>query len=346
MSIDFHDLAARHDYRGIAAALIDSESARGVYDFARLADDPIEEIERGGELEVHLDQVTPSDCGVAGYYRPRGPRGPQIVVHPSWTITRDNFTVLHEFAHHLQRTHLQWADVWCLLPERESSLINERAADAFAAEVLLPGDRVGLAASEVTARDLARVHLEAMSASRSAIAHGALREARPADNVAVAVVDLTGQVVYAKSVGTVMAPRRGAVQNSIARLVRRAVDGDGQASGVLDPGLVTASGYVQDNLVATLALDATGHYAFVVVRPLHRRAAPTWRREEYECQVPACAAVFVSSESTRWCGQCEGPHCPECGSCACDLEASNTCTKCQMALSVVERTDPSLHECW
>lgn len=241
MTVRWSTLVADRAYREIAVALIKLEEARGVYDFAQLADDPREELMRAGELQVHFDQITPSDCGVAGFYRPRGPRGPEIVVHPSTTSTRDNFTLLHEFAHHLQRAHLQWADVWCMLPDREAALINERVADSLAAEILVPRDRVDLVASEVSASDLATAHRKVMSASRSAVAHRALRDALPSDNAAVAVVDLVGRVIFATSVGTVMAPRRGVVQESFARLVLRAQAGNGHSSGALEPGLAAAS---------------------------------------------------------------------------------------------------------
>lgn len=345
MARDLRDMAARHAHREIADALLDLEAGRRVYDFARLADDPAEELGIFGEVEVHFDTVTPGDCGVSGYYRHDGPRGPQIVVHPSGVSTRDNFTILHEFAHHLQRTHLAWADVWVTMGEREARLLNEGTADAVAAEILIPGDQAAFSASDVTAADLAQAHLAHPSVSRSAVAYRALSDALPADNLAVVVLDLDGCVVFARSVGTVMAPRRGAVQEALAALVTRATEGSGQVSGTLLPGLEAASGYLQDGLAASLALDANGEYAFAVVRPLHRYVAPRWSKEQRECSSPACEHVFETDDQTSWCRRCHAPLCPECGACACEAQQA-VCSACGLTLSNAEESDPSRHECW
>lgn len=342
---DFRDMAVRHAHREIAAALLDLEAGRRVYDFARLADDPAEELGFVGEVEVHFDTVTPGDCGVSGYYRYDGPRGPQIVVHPSSTSKRDNFTILHEFAHHLQRTHLAWADVWVAMGEREARLLNEDIADAVAAEILLPGDKATFSAADVTATELAQAHLAQPSASRSAVAYRALRDAQPADDLAIVVLDLDGCVVFARSVGTVMSPRRGAVQEGLAALVTQAIEGSGRVSGTLHPGLEAASGYVQDGLAASLALDANGDYAFAVVRPLHRYVAPDWSKEQRECSNPACGHVFETDEQTRWCRRCQAPLCPECGTCSCEARLT-VCSACGMTLSNAEQADPARHECW
>lgn len=348
MAVDWQDLAARSAHREIAAALIGLEQARGIYDFDRLADDPGDELSMASEVDVHLDNETPGDCGVDGYYRPRDPvtgRAAQLVVHPSSSLARDNFTVLHEFAHHLQRTHLAWADVWCLMPEREADLLNERVADAIASEILVPRERVTLAASEVSASTLAQAYSRARAASRSAVAYRALEDAAPSDDVVVAVVDLRGKVIFARSAGSVMAPRRAVVQECFAKLVKQALAGEGRASGSLAPGLVAASGYVQEDLTATVALDASGEYAFAVVRPLHRYVASGWHRDEIECANPACGRVFEPDADTRRCRKCEQPCCPECGTCSCPPEATATCSSCWTVLSVAERMDPSLHEC-
>lgn len=340
---DFAELARRSDHRGIALALVGAERDRAVYDLEALRLDPEGEIAAVGELGIRHEYLLAEDCPVAGYY---DHRVPAIVLHPSATASRDRFTVLHELGHHVQRIVLEWADIWCTLPTTEGERLNEAVADAFAAELLVPSALVDLSAGDVTAPLLVSAQAEVPTASRSALAHQALRDPSPTDDVVVAVCALDGTVVFARAVGRLWAPKRGAVQPGFARLIASAARGPGQSSGPLDPGLVAASGAVQEELAAQAAIDTTGGYAFVVVRPQLRYAPPSWTDRTTECVSPACGEVFVPELGAAPCRDCGDFRCSECGACSCMNNTPSACPRCHLSYTSAERADTSLHECW
>ena len=344
-STELRALADAHDYPGIARALVEHELARGVYDLDALRVDPADEINAVGEVDVHLAFLPDDRCPVAGYYD-HDSRPPRIVLHPSSTAARDRFTVLHELGHHLQRTVAAWADVWCLLPRAEGEGLNEAVADAFASEVLIPDRTIDLSASDVTARALCTAFNQITTVSRSALAHHALRGAAPGDDVTVVVCDLAGVVVFARAVGRLWAPARDGQQPSLRSLVNIALDNEGRATGALEPGLVSASGNIQDDLVADLAIDSSGRYAFAVIRPASRYAPPSWVDTTQECTNPACGETFKQAASPSTCQRCGDRRSPHCGSCSCSVDVPSTCPRCRLAYSAAERDDPARHECW
>ncbi len=342
--VDFEALAGAHDYRAIAQALLEVEEARGVYDLDRLRADPAAEIHEAGEVAVRVDPLYSAGCLVDGYYDHRT-KPPTIVLHPSATAARDRFTVLHELGHHLQRTNLDWADVWLMLPASVVDRVDEGVADALAAQVLVPERLVDFGADDVTARSLRDAQRKVPTASRSALAYHALRAAGSTHDVVVVVCNLDGVVVFARAAGTMWAPRRDAAQPGLTSLVEMASSNEGRASGELRPGLVAGSGAVQDALRADVCIDESGRYAFAVIRPISRRARPSWSTQTHQCANPACDEEFSTNEARSRCGSCEELRCPACGTCGC-TDDSLMCARCHMALSAAERTDPSSHECW
>jgi len=236
--------------------------------------------------------------------------------------------------------------VWCMLPSREGRAVNEAAADAFAARILIPPTLVDLSATDVTARQLVAAHEKAPTASRSALAYQGLQGAGPTDDVVVVVCDLDGEVVFARAHGQLFAPARGLVQPGLSALLARALDGTGSATGDLTPGLLAKSGAVRDGLRADVALDASGQYAFAVIRPQQRRAPASWADRTLECASAACGAVFTPEHGQVPCRTCGEHRCPQCGSCACANDTPATCPTCNLAYTTAERAQPSLHECW
>lgn len=342
---DLQVLADARDQAGVARELIHHELARGIYDFDALRVDPAAEINAVGEVSVHLAYLPEDKCPVDGYYD-HASRPPRIILHPSATEARDRFTVLHELGHHLQRTIAQWADVWCLLPQAVGEGLNEAVADAFAAQVLMPERIIDLAAADVTARALCDAFEQAATVSRSALAYQALQGATPGDDVAVIVCDVVGTVVFARSVGRLWPPARNVTQPALRVLFEAASRNAGRAAGALQPGLVARSGNTQDDLIADLAIDPTGRYAFAVVRLASRYAPPTWVDTTQECSNPACGEPFRPTESPSTCNRCGDRRCPHCQSCSCDAEVPLTCPDCRMAYSAAERADATSHECW
>ncbi|QGH69778.1 ImmA/IrrE family metallo-endopeptidase [Pseudactinotalea sp. HY158] len=336
-------LARRHDHWAVAAALVAAERRRGVHDLDALRIDPVAEVTRAGEVQVAVEDLPQDDCPVAGYY---DHTSRTIILHPSPTLARDRFTILHELGHHVQRLVPEWADVWCVLPAHEGRVANEAVADAFAAHILVPPDLVDLSGADVTARQLVAAHVKVSTASRSALAHQVLRGARPADDVAVVVCDLAGEVVFARAHGQLFAPARGLVQPGLAVLLKRARAGSATASGDLAPGLVATSGAVHEGLRADVAIDTSGRFAFAVIRTQRRLAPATWADRTVECASAACGETFTPEHRAAPCRTCGEHRCLACGSCACANDATATCPTCHLAYTAAERAQTDLHECW
>jgi len=79
-----------------------------VHDLDALRTEPVDEIRRAAELQVVVEPLPDDDCPVAGYY---DHTSATIILHPSLTLARDRFTVLHELGHHVQRRVSQWVDL-------------------------------------------------------------------------------------------------------------------------------------------------------------------------------------------------------------------------------------------
>jgi len=340
----FSRMVAARDYRAIAERLIKLESLRGLASFQELGDDPELALLRHPEVTIEYDTSPLPGCSVYGYYRPGTPA--VILVHPSLTPQRDNFTLLHEFGHHVQRMHVSWADVRYSVPAKQGAAIEERVADAFAAEVLLP--TASMVAGEVGLRatDLQALHRQAR-ASRSAVAMRAAELSRNDERAAVIVADVNGQVTFARAVGDdVRIPARGSIQPGIARAMIRALTNGGVSSGELSEGLQFASGWAEQDLSFDVALDDSGQYGFVILRSTQKFGPRTsWDVVEAQCPRSACELVYTVDSSIEICGICRDPKCPNCNTCSCEPPAAAQCDRCFLALSLAEMADPSLHEC-
>lgn len=341
MTIDYQSLINARSYRRIAKQLLLLERERGALDLAAMANDPDSAIAASSELEIEYDLSPRDGCSVFGYYRHRPGQPSLIVIHPSLTTERDTFTLLHEVGHHVQRQHLEWANTRYRLPELTGARLEEKVADAIAAELLLP-DELGF--SHLDATHLAEMY--AMSrASRSAIAMRAVDIAGD-ESAVVAVVDHRGMVIFARACGNdLFAPARGRIQPDLADLVERAFTSGGAIEAEFR-GVVTTSGWAQSDVIAQVAMDYTQAYAFVVIRPTQRFGrVPSWDRFEHECSNEACGLVFVVDEQVTRCVDCGDPKCPDCNRCACEPALGGVCENCFMALSIAEQAGQVEHEC-
>lgn len=333
------------EYRRIAAELVRLEAVRGIIDLEALGDDPEAALAQSSELEIAYYESPQAGCSVYGSYHPRSEGPARIAVHPALSADRDAFTIVHEVGHHVQRQHRVWANVRYGFGQTAGERIEERVADAFAAEVLMPASEQADPAW-LDARVLAQVHAR-VRASRSAVAMRAIEIAPPHQQVAVVVANLTGSVIFARGSGDVYSPSRGRVQPGLASLIEAAVEGRGYAEGELTEGVRFDSGWVQLDLHAEVALDVTRAHAFAVIRPVKKYGrSPTWEKAEAECSREACGEVFVVDASVEQCPLCEAARCPQCRGCACEPEAAAVCNRCFMELSVAEQTDPVSHECF
>lgn len=344
---EFRILAKARSYRRIAAALVQLEKSRGVLDLDELGGDPEAALHGNVEVTVEYDTNPRQGCSVFGYYKPN-PKGQSLIfVHPSLSQSRDDFTILHELGHHVQRQHDAWAEVLFESGHQGGRLLEERVADAFAAEILIPADAIPGSGSWLSAEALSEV-FGRVRASRAAVAMRAIEIAPDNEIATVLVVDSRGRVHFARSSSDeVFAPARGLVQPGIAKLVSEAQRGSGRASGPLSQGLQAKSGWTQSDLFAEVSLDYTGLYAFAVIRLKQGfGVAPTWQRaDEVECSREACGHVFQVTTDIEHCELCSAPKCPECTACDCEPEQAEFCLSCTLVFSVAERKDPAIHVC-
>lgn len=339
-------LAEGKQYRKIAAELMRLESERGSLDLNAVAADPESALSGHPEVQVEYDPAPRAGCSVFGYYRPRFSGPSLIFVHPALTAERDNFTIVHELGHHVQRQHLEWAQVRHSISGAAGRRLEERVADAFAAEVLIPAERLGTDTSWLSAREIAEVYGR-VRASRAAVAMRAIDLTPEGEYAVVAVTNSEGVVTFARASGDdVYAPARGVVQPGLAGLIAIAKKSGGYASGDISEGLQHRSGWAQQDLIAEIAMDDSWSHAFAVVRSSHRFGPQrVWVQVELECPKEACGTVFITDENVQHCQQCSTPRCPECSACACEQTNATFCDQCTMQLSPAEQENRELHEC-
>lgn len=343
---DFETWISTSNFPAIAVALIEMEADRGVFDLPFIGQNPEGSLKDNAEVTVEYDQSPTPGCSVYGHYQHRANAPATIYIHPALSFERDNFTLLHELGHHVQRQHASLANVLYARPRMAAQKLEERIANEFAAEILIPASTVAPDQSWLSARVLSDVYAR-VRASRSAVAMRA-SEILPDHIPAVFIVaNGRGVVTFARaSTDELHAPARGRTQPSLARLISRAAEENGVAQGELSNGIEFSSGWIQHGLRADVALDNTLTYAFAVVRPTQGFGDTTsWERNEFECPHATCGKVFVVDNSITICSKCSTPKCPECGACTCEPAVGTICPKCTMQLSPAEVANPSIHQC-
>ena len=109
----------------------------------RLRVDAEAEIDAWDDLDIHLvlatdRSIVDSGCSTYGMYQ-SGTRPPRLVIASSRSHGRNNFTILHELAHHLQRTDPDWrGDVLADVSQDQALRLEHRVCDEFASVLLLP----------------------------------------------------------------------------------------------------------------------------------------------------------------------------------------------------------------
>lgn len=342
----FAALLAARSYQGIARLLLDSELSSTDVDVHSLMSDPFGTLDEHPHLVVAYEMAAGDNCSVAGYFRETS-NPPALIVHPSGTIRRDAFTILHEYGHYVQMAHSDWADVLLMLGDTaEYVRINEKVADEFASEVLMPTAILPLNPAEITARQLRDAYESQSYASRSALAYRCVSRAQPGIRLMVAVLaDYGDSIIFGQTSGDLMVPGRGVSQQAIRELIRRALDSDsGLAYEQSRAEVVARSGWTQTDLRFEAAVDDDG-FAFVVARPTQRFRATGWTKETFICPNPSCDSQFVFDESLVRCSGCHEWRCPDCNECSCRLTARPVCNECFMQLSPAEASGEAVHDC-
>lgn len=297
---------------------------------AALRENPLAEVGGWNEVEVRVisEHDTKGGCSVAGAYLQRE-KPPVLVVTRAQSTGRQAFTVLHELAHHLQRTTTLLAQALLDAKERAAGL-EEAICDAFAASVLLPDAELQgvLASSSPTVSDIAELR-RSSAASRAAVCvRAAQRLTSPGQ---VILLDHDGAVQFRSAHGLPPVPL--GVELSGIEVVRQALDaGNGTRKG--RTRLLYRDGHQGEELFAQ-AGDLEGYLVIVVMtdRPPweesfvlpSRETSPVSR--QWVCEHAECGVEFESFDPV--CTKCKAPKCLECGRCGCaPVVAERTCPGC------------------
>ncbi|WP_367657424.1 ImmA/IrrE family metallo-endopeptidase [Clavibacter michiganensis] len=297
-----------------------------------LRDDPLRAIDDYPQILLrYTDNTITTSCQFHGRYTFRPPT---IYVTRSTNRARDNFTVLHEYGHHLQKHTGPWVyQVLTKLTPFDRELLEERVADAFASSVLIPDSLLYASfAGTLSASHLASVHA-ASSASRHAVLRRAIDLAT--EPTCLVVTDLDGKVRAAESNSEdFYQPAKDSYQPDLERLSSQAGYGR-SVTGYTREGLRYSTGTARSDLRIDTHSDQGGAYYFHVLTPTYRFGSQQWHDEEVECVNAACEEVFRAYPSIRH-DSCGGYRCPNCSQCACEPQAAATCPRCFTELSAAD----------
>lgn len=265
------------------------------------------------------------DCSVAGGYRWEPPT---LVVTESMSRRRQQFTLLHELGHHIQKTDIDLGTR--IVEHREPEAFEDACCDAFAAQVLLPDDLVnahisGRGPTVRTATEL----FESSNASRAAICVRLANHLRSPG--AVVVLDGAGVVSFAAARGGLYPPARGSDQTSNP-LVRAALEIEDASRTILrdDAQIWYRDGHSSERLYGQAAWAGDRLFLIMVAYSAPwlamsppRDGTAEHTKDRWE-QCEHCQQSFVIGFICRSCRQ---PRCPS-GHCGCTAKTEKTCTEC------------------
>jgi hypothetical protein len=286
---------------------------------AALVDDPFTAIPELAGLTVDVrdsSRAASSTCSVEGLYLEDG----RITVMRAMSPRRTKFTALHEFGHHLARntaeTVRELASAY-RVSDRQSRTLEERIADAFAAELLVPSADAAelLEGRSPTAGDVRDLFV-VCEGSREACCVRMAQYMRANGYIMLA----EGQSVrFCAVVGDAFPVRRGVVQDDDHLLARASRTGEAQMEQVR---MRHASG-VQTREYGGHAVVADDGYTYAVLTDSTKPPWGGWRLPGD--QRPAgiemeCDGCGHEVEAWKRCSTCRGPVCPrqECGWCSCE----------------------------
>lgn len=287
-------------------------------------------------LQVVEEDHSGRGCGVYGRYD----RVSSTIYYEASNWGRDNFTVLHEFGHHLQCHDPEWADILWKLRAHNLQSVEERVSDTVASLLLLPAaDLTALASSARLDVELIAAAYKRSSASIQATLVRTRDTLTGLHRSFLAVADSDGTVRFSLSLHDDIAPPgRNSVQPDIARLGQIALAASSlHAHGSTSEGIAYRSGAQRTDVDLEVAVIDAGRLLVVgTVQAGRGIGSGQWQTREQECNSPSCESVFTWDDTVSVCGQCRDARCPECGTCSCTPDAT-TCSECSLTLSAAER---------
>ncbi|MGV9860926.1 ImmA/IrrE family metallo-endopeptidase [Gordonia sp. NPDC003425] len=339
--VAWEDLGTVENAGTVASHLIAGLSDAG-FDIVALRDYPLTALLESAELHVEFeDDLSAGFCGGGGYYRDDPPT---IHLHQA-TYRRDNFTLLHELGHHLQRRHPDWH--WILMdihPQEVRRSVEEAVSNDFAAQVLMPVDQSDLDATAIHPADVMAGIFARTGASRSAAMQRVRGMLPRAARWILAVADEDGRVITSLSTYEDAQPPIDLVQEGFREVYAEAVDG-GVRRDFLE-GVEYRTGSVLSDMRVEAVLDHQERYVFIALRPTAVNGAGTLTFPSAECSNPACGEFFSPRQSPGRCDSCQQFRCPTCRRCSCEATRSATvCPGCNLAYTASELAGAE-HECF
>lgn len=280
---------------------------------------------------LRVPEFVPHDsqlgCSVAGGYRWDPPT---LIVTQSMSWRRQQFTLLHELGHHIQKTDITLGTAVVEHPEPEA--FEDASCDAFAAHMLLPDDLVDSHMHDYGPTVSTATGLFAASnASRAAICVRLI--GRLQSPGVVAVLDGDGLVTFAAACGGLFPPARGSNQaaNSLVQAAMRTKRADRVVtrddaqiwyrSGHTSELLYGQAAWAGDRLFLTMVAYGAPWLTF---SPPRDNTADEIPDALEECE--HCHQEFAADDA---CILCEQPRCPS-GHCGCTARAEKICTQCYL----------------
>ncbi|RRD24455.1 ImmA/IrrE family metallo-endopeptidase [Actinomyces bowdenii] len=306
-----------------------------------LREDPIGVLDRyAGINVVYSSRQAEAGCGKGGGYYRADP--PTIYLHPS-SSRRDAFTVLHEFAHHLQRHHPEWGfSLMDIRDSRQRMRVEETVCDRFAAEILLPPNQTDEETLVSHPADVMAQLFANSQSSRSAVVQAVAGRMPAYAKWILCVIDPKGVVTTSQSTYSDYSPGKKQIHTPLAQLALEAQAGPVRRH--LDEAYTFSTGATMTGMWAEACRDHEGRYTFVALRPQRRYGVGQILEERFVCANPSCSVERDSTRNLRRCGKCGQPYCPDCVTCSCDpASTGKQCPECFTELTPHEVRHG--HEC-
>jgi len=285
--------------------------------------------ERDDVTVVSVPEFVPQDsqlgCSVAGGYKWDPPT---LIVTESMSRRRQQFTLLHELGHHIQKTDIGLGTI--VVEHQQPEEFEDACCDSFAARVLLPDDLVDAHVPGRGPTVQGAIELfEASNASRAAICvrlAGRLQSAG-----VVAVLDESGIVTFAAARGGLYPPARGSDQTANP-IVTAALDSDDPTrtfarddaqiwyrSGNSSERLYGQAAWVGDHLFLIMVAYSA---PWLSMSPPRDGTAQHTKDRWDQCE--HCQQNFIIGFICRTCRQ---PRCPA-RHCGCTTKTQRSCPSC------------------
>lgn len=310
-----------------------------------LAEDPFGTLQMRTDIVVEMTDALASACHVAAHYDDRT-EPPTIHVRRGRTEGRNNFSILHELAHHAQACSDSWFDIYYSLDDpRRRSQLKESVANSVASMLLISDELleecVG-GSSGVNARGVREMYVRS-SASMTACLVRSLDV--PGERI-VLLGTPEGGLHFSADNGTGFhSPSKKQPQSTLRDAYDRALASPTESAVVHGGnGLEYLGARPNTNVVFDVAL-CEGSLLAVVTRGKDQRHS-YGDRELYTGSI--CGHEFESYASPGRCTVCSEPKCAECRLCGCESKKPQACTNCYQALYAADIAAGRTHhdECW